>query len=369
MIRLCNNKFQKDSHIRAILLSAGFGTRLKPISDIIPKCLLPINGRPLIEYWIGALYEAGIEDVLMNLHYLAMEMEKWIDQSAFAGRVCTVYENQILGTGGTLLQNSDFVGNEPVMLIHADNLCLADLSSFIKAHENRPSGTELTMMTFTAPAPETCGIVEIDRKGVVQAFYEKVDKPPGNLANAAVYILEPTIIGFLEELKKNFIDFSTEVLPYFIGKIHTFHNAVYHRDIGTVESFLTAQWECRFAMSCPRDRNDSWRKYCEENEGAFGNKFLDCLAKALCMEVIDLTNQNNFGAVPNDGEAGDKSKKIFKLSTEADLPPLIGHLEKSEMPLENQIVFLPKADAGFSSKRILDEGNLKTIALCASAVK
>jgi mannose-1-phosphate guanylyltransferase len=95
-------------------------------------------------------------------------------------------------------------------------------------------------MTFKTPTPQTCGIIETDEKGCVQAFHEKVANPPGNMANGAVYILESSIFQYLEGLNKEFIDFSTEVIPYYMGRINTFYNNVYHRDIGTIESYKMA---------------------------------------------------------------------------------------------------------------------------------
>ena len=125
-------------------------------------------------------------------------------------------------------------------------------------HANRPSGCEMTMMTFSTSTPESCGIVELDEYGVVKAFHEKVKNPPGNLANGAVYILEPSIIGFLEGLGKRIIDFSTEVLPRYIGRIFTFHNDIYHRDIGTIESYNAALKEFNaFYASC-HERSTKW---------------------------------------------------------------------------------------------------------------
>jgi mannose-1-phosphate guanylyltransferase len=99
----------------------------------------------------------------------------------------------------------------------------------------------MTMMTFSTDKPETCGILEVDSKGVVQKMFEKQRNPPGNLANAAVYILEPLVLKELELLKKEEIDFSTEIIPRYLGKIFTYHNSDYHRDIGSMESYEAAQ--------------------------------------------------------------------------------------------------------------------------------
>lgn len=229
--------------MKALLLSAGLGTRLRPLTNTIPKCLVPIQGRPLIEYWLELLSNSGVSDILVNLHYFADEVRDYIEKSPYSSIVRTVYEEELLGTAGTLLKNRNFFENKPLMLIHGDNLSMFDVKAFIMRHANRPSGCEITMMTFTTPTPESCGIVELDEHGIVRAFHEKVKNPHGNLANGAVYILEPNIFDFLEGLGKECIDFSTEVLPHYIGKIFSFHNDVYHRDIGTMESYMTAERE------------------------------------------------------------------------------------------------------------------------------
>jgi mannose-1-phosphate guanylyltransferase len=229
--------------MRALLLSAGFGKRLRPLTDNIPKCLVEINGVPLLEYWLKMLTDAGIHQILVNLHYKAKKVSDYILESKYNTFVKMVYEEQLLGTGGTLLKNIDFFIGEPIMLIHADNLSLFNMSDFIRRHHERPSDTDITMMTFTTPTPESCGIVKLNEKGIVKAFFEKSQNPPGNLASAALFIMEPTVLDFLRQFNKEEIDFSAEVIPHYIGHIYTFHNATYHRDIGTIESLNTAKKE------------------------------------------------------------------------------------------------------------------------------
>lgn len=99
----------------------------------------------------------------------------------------------------------------------------------------------MTMMTFATREPKACGIVETDSEGVVTAFHEKVPDPPGNQANAAIYVLEPAIFSHLEAIGGTFIDFSTQIIPLLVGRISTYFNDTYHRDIGTVQSLLEAQ--------------------------------------------------------------------------------------------------------------------------------
>lgn len=235
--------------MKALLLAAGLGTRLRPLTNSIPKCLVEINGRPLLDYWVCMLSEAGVRPLLVNLHYMPDKVSAYIDSSGYKKFITTVTERELLGTAGTLLKNRAFFREEPVMLVHADNLSKFDVHAFIDAHHRRPAGCEITMMTFKTPTPRSCGIVEIDARGVVTGFHEKVQNPPGDHANGAVYIVEPSLFGFLQSLGKEVIDFSTEVLPHYIGRISTYHNGVYHRDIGTIESLNAAQSEYVLALS------------------------------------------------------------------------------------------------------------------------
>lgn len=226
--------------MKALLLAAGLGTRLRPVTDSVPKCLVPLHGRPLLDIWLDMLVAAGVGPLLVNMNYLAEQVRAFIESHPYREQLHAVFEENLLGTAGTLLKNRDFFGNEPLMLVHADNLSRFDVQAFITRHKERPKGCEITMMTFATDSPRSCGIVELDGRGVVAGFHEKVTNPPGNLANGAVYIVEPSLFEMLAGLGTEFIDFSTEVLPRYVGRIYTFHNDRYHRDIGTMASYEAA---------------------------------------------------------------------------------------------------------------------------------
>ena len=238
--------------MKALLLCAGIGSRLRPITNNIPKPLVPINGKPLLEYWLENLTKVGVNEFLINTHYLHKQIEEYISKSIYKDKVTLVYEQKLLNTGGTLLENkSSFINqtnksvcnNKPFMLVHADNLSFCNYNNFILSHKNRPNNCEITMMLFKSDNPSSCGIVELDKNNIVQKFHEKVENPPSNLANGAVYICEPSIFNFLESLNNKDIDFSNDVLPNYMGRINTFLNDVYHRDIGTIESYALSQIE------------------------------------------------------------------------------------------------------------------------------
>ena len=227
--------------LRALLLAAGLGTRLRPLTDQWPKCLMPIRKHPLLGYWLHTLRTVGVQDVVVNTHYHANEVKKFLAQQQFAGWVKAVHEPELLGTAGTLRANSSFFLANTILLAHADNWCQCNFLAFVNYHfQQRPAHCPITMMTFDTDTPQSCGVVETDDQNVVLAYHEKVHNPPGRRANAAVYLLQPELLQWLKN-NPNVADFSTEVLPRFIGHIATWHNAGIHRDIGTLAALQAAQ--------------------------------------------------------------------------------------------------------------------------------
>jgi mannose-1-phosphate guanylyltransferase len=226
--------------MRALLLAAGVGSRLLPITATTPKCLVMINGRPLLDYWLELLFGAGIERVLINTHWLAGKVDAYVKASRWASRIDLVHEGELLGTGGTVLANRQRFQGQPLILAHADNLTDFDVGGFIAAHQTRPPGHLMTMLGFRTDDPRSCGILELDDRGTVVAFHEKVDDPPGNLANGAVYIFEPEVIDAIAAIGRPAVDLSTEIIPQFIGRILCVETNGYHRDIGSPESLRQA---------------------------------------------------------------------------------------------------------------------------------
>ena len=160
--------------MRALLLAAGLGTRLRPLTETVPKCLVPIHGKPLLDYWFDLLFGSGkIERVLVNTSYLADMVATHVEDSAWCNHIDLAHENELLGTGGTVLANRDWFQDEAFIVAHGDNLTDFDVTAFIERHHQRPKGSEITMMTFETDAPETCGIIECDEQGMVIGFHEK----------------------------------------------------------------------------------------------------------------------------------------------------------------------------------------------------
>src|ERR1700684_1505944 len=108
--------------MRALLLAPGTGSRLRPLTNTTPKCLAAVHGRPLLDYWLDLVFEGGIQRALVNTHWLAAPGPAPVGASSWRSRVDLVHEDQLLGTGGTILANRDWFGREAFVVAHADNL-------------------------------------------------------------------------------------------------------------------------------------------------------------------------------------------------------------------------------------------------------
>ena len=228
--------------IKSLLLSAGLGTRLRPLTYKIPKCLVEINNKPLLEDWIDKLENIKTESVLINTHYLADKVLTFLNtQRDRKINIHNFYEEKLLGTAGTLIANYQFFHNSTGIMIHADNFSTFNLFDLLKAHNERPKNCLLTMLTFKTDNPQSCGILEINKQKIVNGFYEKIKNPPGNIANGAIYVFDNDFLDWLLENHPNAKDFSNEVIPHLLGRIYTFHTKSPYIDIGTEESLNKAK--------------------------------------------------------------------------------------------------------------------------------
>src|SRR6266851_7871712 len=135
--------------MRALLLAAGLGTRLRPLTDQVPKCLVTIRGRPLLSYWLDDLLEdPRVERVLINTHHLHEQVRAFVTQSRWSGRIDLVHETELLGTGGTILANRAYFGERPLFVAHADNLTDVSLGRLIDAHLAADPDVLATLLAF-----------------------------------------------------------------------------------------------------------------------------------------------------------------------------------------------------------------------------
>lgn len=223
--------------MKAILLCAGKGTRLKPITNYMPKCLVPINGQPLLDIWLTKLENLKINKIYINTHHLNNQVEKFVKNHKLKSRITLVYEKRLLNTAGTLNKLLDDVIDQECLLIHADNYCQDDLSLLIKTHRNRPSYCFMTMMLFKTKEPSKCGIVKLNKDNVVTNYFEKKKKFNGNIANGAIYVLSKEFLLSYKQKYNNAKNFSEHVIPLCMNKIYTYLTKKLFIDIGTPKKY------------------------------------------------------------------------------------------------------------------------------------
>ena len=224
--------------MKAFLLAAGLGTRLRPITDTIPKCLVEVHGKPML-YWWNKLFERyNIDVVLINTHHLAEKVRDFIislDSKIFWEES---YEKKLLGSAGTLRINKPFVrGEEDFFIIYADVFTNCDFGKVLKFHRDNKS--QFTMVVAEVNDPQNKGIVEIDKNNIITSFIEKPQEPIGKIANMGIFVCTPPILDLI--LKQEYADMGIDLLPQLLGKMLAYKSDEYFCDIGTLENLKIAE--------------------------------------------------------------------------------------------------------------------------------
>ena len=233
--------------MKAFLLAAGVGSRLRPITDTIPKCMVPIDGQPMLDIWLDAFDRAGVNEVLVNLHHLPDVVRHHLEARAETPTVRTFFEPELLGSAGTLAANRAWInGSETFLACYVDNLTDFDLSSLVQAHRER--GAIATLTVFHSERPSAGGVVELDATGTIVGFEEKPANPVSDLVNAGMYAFHPSVLDELDGPPPH--DIGYDLLPRLVGRAKALPVEGYFRDIGTIYAYEQAQreWPVRAAI-------------------------------------------------------------------------------------------------------------------------
>jgi len=228
--------------VKAFLLAAGVGSRLRPITDSIPKCMVEIDDRPMLDIWLDALALAGADEVVINLHHLPDVVRRHLAARTGGPAVRTVFEPELLGSAGTLVANREWVdGDEAFLACYADNLTDFDLRSLVDAH--RAWSPVATLAVFHSDRPWAGGVVELDRAGRITGFTEKPAEPVSDLVNAGIYAFHPSVLDLLPETGDTPLDIGYHLLPRLVGRARAVPVEGYFRDIGTLDAYHLARQE------------------------------------------------------------------------------------------------------------------------------
>jgi mannose-1-phosphate guanylyltransferase len=229
---------------KAFLLAAGLGTRLRPLTDAVPKCLVPVHGKPLLTYWIETCEALGVGEVLINTHHLAGQVQEWAKRQTSPVKIHLTHEETLLGSAGTLAANRDFAGfAESFYIFYADNLAQVNFAALKSTHQTHAAA--LTLGLFRTGRPEQCGIAELARSGRVISFEEKPKQPRSNLAFAGVAVARQVLFSHLPG--SGFADLGKDIFPKLVGSIYGCELEGRLLDIGTPENYQQAQQDLIWA--------------------------------------------------------------------------------------------------------------------------
>jgi len=224
--------------MKAFLLAAGDGTRLRPITNLIPKCMVPIRGVPMLSIWLRICEAIGIDEILINVHAHADAVKQFAGQVGGGVKLRVAEEKVLLGSAGTLRANRHWAESEEFFWIfYADVLNQADLKGMLRQHQLRKPVA--TIGVYEVPDPRRCGIVSLSKDGMVEQFTEKPDTPTGNLAFSGLMIGTPALLEAIPDRVP--CDIGFHVLPKLGRKMLAYPIQDYLIDVGTLKNYQEAQ--------------------------------------------------------------------------------------------------------------------------------
>jgi mannose-1-phosphate guanylyltransferase/mannose-1-phosphate guanylyltransferase/phosphomannomutase len=226
--------------MKAMVMAAGLGTRLRPLTYEIPKPLVPVANRPIMEHILALLARHDMTEIVANLHWFPETIRsRFGDGSQLGVELTYSYEEELLGTAGGVRNVRDFFGSDPFCVMAADALTDIDLQALARTHAAHD--WIATLATKRVPNVSEYGVVVTGSDGRVQGFQEKPDPAEAlsDLANCMIYVLEPEIFDYFPDKRE--VDFALDVFPALLEHDVPFgvHVAdAYWNDVGSVPEYL-----------------------------------------------------------------------------------------------------------------------------------
>lgn len=227
--------------LKAIILSAGQGTRLKPLTDNCPKPMIKIGSKPVLEHTVNMLKKHGVTDIAINLHhYPQVVMDYFGDGKSFGVRMHYSLEKEILGTAGAVKKLKGYF-DDTFVVVYGDVFSFTDITAMMRFHKGKKGIA--TIGLYEVDNPHECGIVELTDDNKIAQFLEKPKKEEifTDMANAGIYILETEIMNYIPQ--DVYYDFGKDLFPLLLKNgiaMYGFIINEYLIDIGTMKKYEQA---------------------------------------------------------------------------------------------------------------------------------
>jgi NDP-sugar pyrophosphorylase family protein len=221
---------------KAMILAAGLGTRLRPLTDLISKPMAPIVNRPVMEHIVELLVKHNFKDAVSNLHWFPEAIKDHFgDGSRFGINLSYSFEDVLLGTAGGVKKVEKFFENNTFLVVSGDALTDMDLSEVMDFHKQK--GGIATLVLTEIEDPSQYGVVLVDDNGKITGFQEKplAGEEKSNLANSGIYVFEPEIFQHIPE--NSFYDFGKNVFPALLEHNH------YWNDVGGLDEYQKGNFD------------------------------------------------------------------------------------------------------------------------------
>ena len=198
--------------MKAVLLAAGLGTRLGPVTESIPKCMVEVAGKPVLQHNIEWLRHQHVTDLAINLHHRPDVVRRFLGGGeAFGVTIHYSWERALLGTAGAVGRLQGWLGNEEFLVLYADNIISCDLEAVGRLH--RSLTAILTVALFWRDDVSASGIAEVTAEGRIRKFIEKprAHEAISHWVSAGLLYCDPQLLNFIPD--EQFSDFGRDVIP------------------------------------------------------------------------------------------------------------------------------------------------------------
>jgi len=226
--------------MRVMVMAAGKGTRLRPVTDLLPKPMAPVANRPVLHHILRLLKRHGFREVVLNLHHMPEAVTGYLgDGSAVGLDIRYSFEPELLGTAGGVKKNEDFLGTGTFLVMSGDALTDIDLTGLVAAH--RRTGSIATIAVKEVADPSLYGVVVTDDDERVVGFQEKPSREEArsHLCNCGIYVFEPEILSMIPA--GEFDDFGSRLFPDLLKRHVAFHSHTfggYWSDVGNLAEYF-----------------------------------------------------------------------------------------------------------------------------------